>query len=108
MALFTCEGYVLNLHVLQSHLTAHTLPESHVACNSILPDIGLPAASSARPNTLNPDRAWQALAAASEKVGSLSAHAAALQAEQAAHLAWTGRSFVLASLSTMEVRLDSI
>ena len=48
----------------------------------------------------------QALAAASEKVGSLAAEAAALQAEKAAHLAWTGRSIVLASLENMEVRAE--
>ena len=43
------------------------------------------------------------LAAASKEAGSLAVTAAALQAEHAAQLAWTGRSFVLASLQSMEV-----
>ena len=40
---------------------------------------------------------------ASRQVGSLAAQTAELQAQQAAHLAWTGRSLVLASLDSMEV-----
>ena len=45
----------------------------------------------------------QALAVASRQVGSLAAQTAELQAQQAAHLAWTGRSLVLSSLDSMEV-----
>ena len=42
---------------------------------------------------------------ASEKAGSVAVREAALQAEHTAQLAWTGRSFVLASLQGMEVGL---
>ncbi len=49
--------------------------------------------------------AAQALAVASRQVGSLAAQTAELQAQQAAHLAWTGRSLVLASLDSMEVAI---
>ncbi len=48
--------------------------------------------------------AAQALAVASRQVGSLAAQTAELQAQQAAHLAWTGRSLVLSSLDSMEAR----